>query len=340
MMKKSEPLVSIVMPVFNAERFLCEALQSIISQTFERFEAIIIDDGSDDATPALLSNEAQHDSRLKIIQHTSNKGIIAALNTGIAHARGMFIARMDTDDRMHPDRLSSQYNYFRKYPKTDVVGCLVEKFSDSEIKDGYRSYMRWLNSLVTHEDICREIFVEAPFAHPSVMMRTDIVRNAGCYRDHRWPEDYDLWLRLFSAGCTFGKVNKILHYWRDNADRLSRTDDRYSLINFHKCKAHYFAKTILKNGGEVIIWGAKRTARNFSSTLLAHQIQPVAYVDVSPTLIGTCKDGIPVIAPDDVLRFRDIPIVCYVSVSGAKQKIRSFLTLHNYVEGKDFFMMV
>ncbi|MEW6536116.1 MAG: glycosyltransferase [Candidatus Auribacterota bacterium] len=333
------PIVSVALPVYNGERFLFEAVSSVFAQSLSDFELIIVDDGSTDRTPAIISRFAQSDTRVRVIRNDTNKGIIPSLNSGIETARAPFIARMDADDRMHPERLAEQVAFLEKNTDIDVVSCLVEKFSETGIREGYSAYMQWLNSLCTHEDMRREMFVESPIAHPSVMMRTGTLRCAGGYQDHGWPEDYDLWLRLLRSGVRFGKVRKVLHYWRDRQDRLSRVDDRYSLINFHRCKAHYLAGLIKKNSGKVVIWGAKRKSRQFSSLLKPYGIEFAAYVDVDRKIIGTHRDGIPVIAPEGLRDYSGYPVVCYVSADGARRKIRDFLVRAGYTESVDFFML-
>jgi len=123
------PIVSVALPVYNGERFLFEAVSSVFAQSLSDFELIIVDDGSTDRTPAIVSRFAQSDARVRVIRNDTNKGIIPSLNSGIETARAPFIARMDADDRMHPERLAEQVAFLEKNTDIDVVSCLVEKFS-------------------------------------------------------------------------------------------------------------------------------------------------------------------------------------------------------------------
>ena len=193
--------------------------------------------------------------------------MVEALNFGLSKCAAPFIARMDCDDIMHPDRLLAQSNLFREKPDIDVIGCLIEKFSSDNISTGVKRYRNWLNNLCEHDDICRDIFVESPFAHPSVMIKKDVFLEIGGYMDNGWPEDYDLFLRFFLKGKKFQKVKQVLLYWRDEPGRLSRSDLRYSLENFYKCKAYYMAKFVLNERKTVNIWGAKRRSRIFAGYL-------------------------------------------------------------------------
>lgn len=333
------PRVSILLPVYNAEKYLPEALQSITCQTFPHFEVIAVNDGSTDQTADLLNALHDQDPRFRVFHLPSRTGIVSALNFGLKHACAPYIARMDADDIMHPARLENQHEFLEENSSIDIAGCLVEKFSSQAILRGYRRYIGWLNSLCDHETICRDMFVESPLAHPSVMMRSETLLSADGYQDHGWPEDYDLWMRLFIAGKRFGKVEKILLRWRDEPNRLSRTDGRYSLDNFYRCKTYYLSTFLLKDRREVIVWGAKRTSRRFSSMLREYNIRIKAYVDVDRKKIGRRTGGIPIIDPDGLQQFRTYPVLSYVSIFGARDKIRSYLVSHEYREGRDFFML-
>ncbi len=329
------PKITVLLPVRNAQEFLEETLDSIFSQTYTDFELLIVDDGSTDGSGDILRKISSIDKRVKVFSFDSNRGIIDALNFGISEAKAPFIARMDADDIMHSDRLKMQYNHFIRNPELDVIGCLVEKFSSTGVQSGYRIYIEWLNSLCEHDSIVRDIFVESPLAHPSVMMRTEVLRQIGGYKDYGWAEDYDLWLRLYLAGKKFGKVKQVLLSWRDEQTRLSRNDQRYSLDNFYRCKAHYMAEGILKNR-PVIIWGAKRRSRSFAK-YLGSEIK--AFVDIDHKKVGNKINGIPVIYPEDLINYPKTPILSYVSSKGARLNIRQWLVFNSYVEGKDFFMM-
>jgi hypothetical protein len=107
------------------------------------------------------------------------------------------------------------------------------------LREGQRIYLEWLNSLLEDGDIHREMFVESPLPHPSVIIRKAWLDQVGGYQDRGWPEDYDLWMRLYLAGAQFAKLPEVLLDWRDDPQRLTRTDSRYSLENFLRLKAYY-----------------------------------------------------------------------------------------------------
>ena len=217
----SPPRVSVLMPVYNAAGTLPETLQSTAAQSLGDFEVIAVDDGSDDDSGKILEAWSRGDRRIKPIR-AGRVGLVNALNHGLSRCRGEWVARMDADDRMHPDRLARQVELLDARPDISVAGSLVEIFADrtagegsvgegsvgegsvgeGSVGEGMRVYEAWLNSLVAPEDIAREIFIESPIAHPSAMVRRGELVELGGYRDLGWPEDYDLWLRYHAAGAT------------------------------------------------------------------------------------------------------------------------------------------
>ncbi len=237
------PNVSVLIPAYNAEATVEAAVASMLRQTLDDIEIVAVDDGSTDSTPLMLDSIATRDPRVRVI-HTERHGIIGALNTGIAECRGELIARMDADDISHPRRLEMQVALMDEHPEVSVCGTLVRMFPRWQLLGGLVRYEQWLNSLVTHDEIARDVFVESPLAHPSVMMRREELIEIGGYQDHGWAEDYDLWLRYHIAGKRFAKVPITLTFWRQSEGRLTFTDPRYSVENFLRAKAHYLAQIV------------------------------------------------------------------------------------------------
>jgi glycosyltransferase involved in cell wall biosynthesis len=328
------------MPCFNAADTVDEAISSLLIQTRPDFEIVAVDDGSSDATEKHLTDWAKHDPRVSVLS-IPHGGIIQALNAGISACRAPFIARMDADDRAHPERLEKQISFLDAHPNVAVVGCLVEGFPLQDVGEGFRLYLEWLNQLVTSEAIARELFVESPLVHPSVMIRRSWLVRVGGYQDHGWPEDYDLWMRMHLSGARFAKVPEVLHYWREHTVRLTRTDDRYSLANLLRIKAHYLLKGPLRDRNAVIVWGAGKIGRLISRHLLQDGATLVAFVDIDPSKIGRTRQGIPIIAPEDLVGWwqkSDHPaVLAAVGSRGARALIRDRLTDMELVEGSDWW---
>ncbi len=329
------PLVSILLPAKNCGPYLQEAVDSVVDQTYEHFELIVIDDGTTDGS---IENLDTVDPRLRIIKNDGS-GIIDSLNAGADIATGAFIARMDGDDICLPQRLDRQVTLLRDNRKLGIVGAGVEIFSEDGIGRGYRLYEGWINSLVTPEDIRREIFVESPLPHPSVMMRAEVFNKLGRYRDMGWPEDYDLWLRAFEAGVAMGKVDEKLIKWRDWPNRMSKTKPRYSRKNFMRARAHFLGRTVLKNR-RAIIWGAGKTGALLARFLRHEGADFAGFIDINPRKIGKLKAGKPVYPPAEAIT-PDVELVLVaVAARGARDEIRDYLNSAGKKEGADYYCVI
>ncbi|MEK6221833.1 MAG: glycosyltransferase [Chloroflexota bacterium] len=332
------PKVSVLLPIYNAADTLPDTMASISQQSLQDYEMIAVDDGSTDATPQILADWAEKDKRIQVIS-IPHQGVITAANEGLAACIGEYVARMDADDLMHPDRLALQATYLDKHAEIGVVSCLVD--GAGEIREGYKIYLAWLNSLVTNADIQREIFIESPMANPSTMLRKSVFQEYGGYQEQSWAEDYDLWLRMYLGGVKFGKVPMMLHSWRDLPDRLTRTDSRYSLENFIRAKAHYIIQGPLLTRDAIIVWGAGMMGKRFSKYLVQADLPVVAFVDVDRNKIGRTRRGRPIIAVDQVLtewEKHEKPIIlAAVGARGARKLIRADLTKMGLVEGQDWW---
>ncbi len=335
------PAVSVVLPCFNAEETLDEALESIADQTLDDWEVVAVDDGSQDGTLSVLQAWAARDSRVRVLPRP-HAGVIEAANAGIAACRAPYIARMDADDRAHPERLARQVQFLQHNAEVAAVSCLVEAFPAEDVRQGFRIYIEWLNALVSDEEIRREIFVESPLPNPSVTLRRAWLERMGGYHERGWPEDYDLYLRMYLAGARFAKIPRVLLAWREHPRRITRTDSRYSLENFLRAKAHYLARGPLAGRDAVIIWGAGMMGRRLSKHLMRTEHAPVvAFVDVDPKKIGNTRRGKPIISPDDLLawweRYQHPVVLAAVGARGARKLIRERLTNFGLCEGSDWW---
>ena len=335
------PLVSVLMPCYNAAATLEEALQSLKNQTLIDFELVVVDDGSTDETLAILQTWAQRDRRIRVLSQP-HQGIIGALNGGLSACRAAYVARMDADDRCHARRLELQVKFLDIHPEISVVSCRVSSFPAAQVRQGFRVYMEWLNALLSDADIRREIFVESPLPHPSVMFRRQAVLQAGAYQERGWAEDYDLWLRLYLQSARFARLPEVLLEWRERADRLTRTDSRYSLENFLRAKAFYLMRGPLVGRDGVFVWGAGMMGRRLTRQL-EHQKAPLAaFFDIDPRKIGITKRGLPVLSPTALLdwweKFENPVLLAAVGARGARVLIRQRFQALNLEEGKDWWM--
>jgi len=204
------PFVSVCMPVYNTERYIAEAVESILAQTYRNFEFIIADDGSTDRSLAILERYAARDMRIRL-SSSPNAGYLVRLNEMLHEARGDFIARMDADDVAMPERFSRQIDFLDAHPEVVVVGSRVLAI-DSD-GDPIAEFC----TAQDHEEIDRaHLDIQGGFInHPVAMIRTDAIRTVGGYRADYWPgEDVDLWLRLAEIGRLANMPERLLKFRR------------------------------------------------------------------------------------------------------------------------------
>ena len=332
--------VSVLLPCFNAEATIQEALSSLLAQSFTDFEVLCVDDGSTDNTVSILEDWSRRDPRFVVVKQ-NHRGIIQTANRGLSLCRTPIILRMDADDRCHPDRIKLQKGYLDENSDIAVVGSLVEGFPEGQIGEGFELYYKWLNSLINHADITREIFVESPLANPSTAIRKSWILSAGGYQDHGWPEDYDLWLRLYLAGAKFAKIPRVLLAWREHPGRLTHLDSRYSVENFLRAKAHYLAKGPARDRDAVLIWGAGMTGRRLSKHLSREGLPLTAFIDVDPKKIGSTLRGKPIISQDELpslwKQYHNPILLTAVRARKAQPLIRKNLADLNLIEGQDWW---
>lgn len=331
-------LVSVLLPVFNAERTLAIALESVLRQRAVELECVAVDDGSTDGSLACLERAARADARVRVLTGP-HRGIVGALNHGLEACRGELVARMDADDIMRAERLSAQLEHLCARPELSGVGCHVRLFPRRALTPRRLGYEHWLSSLEDADHVARDLFVECPLAHPTWMLRGQVLREYG-YREMGWPEDYDLLLRLHADGHRLGVVPRRLLCWRDSAGRLSRRDERYSVQRFVAAKAHFLAQGWLRERQRYILWGYGATGRALCRALAAQDRLPHAIVEVHPGRIGQRIQGAPVIPPDQLLQVRAaagaLPIIVCVAHERPRAQVREALRALQLQELLDF----
>ena len=213
-------LISVILPVYNGAPYLDEAIVSILKQTHDNFELIVINDGSTDESLVILEKYAAQDSRIIIINR-QNKGLVYSLNEGILKAKGKYIARMDADDVSDISRLESQIEYIEKH-NLDICGGHYLLIDDEGRING-------LNVVpISHEMCTLSLLFKVPFAHPSVMIRKRFLdENSLEYGQsaYKIAEDLDLWLRMQKCGARFGNVDSVVLKYRMLGESLSKVNN-------------------------------------------------------------------------------------------------------------------
>lgn len=368
----AEPLVTILLPAYDCAAVLPEALGSLAAQTLRDFRCLVLDDGSSDDTLAVAQAFARRDPRFEAVA-LPHQGIPGTLNAGLARCAGPFVARMDADDVAAPGRLEAQVALLRATeagtaPRREdvaaeergatgrrpgppgnghgvVVATRIRSFrSDgSPPGPGMSRYVAWVNRLVTAEEHFRERYVEAPVAHSSILARREVLARG--YRDLAWCEDYDLWLSLMQAGVRFVKVPEVLLSVRDDGDRISRNDHRYSQDALRACKLDHLRAPggPLHGRGVALLWGAGRVGKRWLTDLPAAGVSVPAVVDLHPRKLGRRIHGARVIAPEGLpgewAQLRDPFLLVAVGAPGARADIRQRLSRLGLTELHDYLVV-
>jgi glycosyl transferase domain protein len=237
-MMSQEPLVSVLIPCYNCEKYVEKAVTSIIEQSYSNLEILVIDDGSTDNTGSILQELAQKDSRIRYIKNETNLKLIKTLNKGIDLCRGKYIARMDADDISLPTRIVKQVNFLEKHPDIGIVGTYTKNFGANN--------RTW--KMKTRDKFIRaHLFFNTCFAHPSVMIRTSVLRDNHLYYDTNYlhAEDYKLWCDI-AQYTKLANIPEILLYYRINQNQISNKYSKEQKETAQKIREEYINDFLAK----------------------------------------------------------------------------------------------
>ncbi len=268
-MKDDLPLVSIIMAVKDTEPYLTDCIDSILNQTYQNWELIAVNDHSSDSSPEILDYYAKKDPRIKVF-HSPQQLLIPALQEGFRHVTGILINRMDSDDKMPDYKLDLLVHKWMKYGKGHVIAGGTEHFVDEgEVGDGFRKYEVWLNEVARNETHYQEIYKECVIpSHSWIIHKEDFV-TVGAFNPDVYPEDYDLCFRFYTHNLKIIGLDKVLHYWRDRSNRISRTWDCYKDNRYFKLKLRYFYQLDRDKSRPLVLWGAGKNGKDLAKLLLA-----------------------------------------------------------------------
>lgn len=234
----SAPSVSVVMPVYNAERHVAGAIDSIIAQTFGDFEFVIVNDGSTDGTATVLSAYSRRDERLRVVTR-ENRGLPASLNEAISMARGKWIARMDADDVALPDRLAKQLAWL-EHTGADVCGGWARLIGIHTL----RTYRYPAEDDAIKLQLC----FQTPFAHPTVVMRAALAKQFRYSEAARHAEDYDLWARLAVADARMTNLQERVMLYRVHPAQASQVHNSRQVSSRETAQRLYVGRMVGRLG--------------------------------------------------------------------------------------------
>lgn len=240
----TEPAISVVMPAYNAERYIAEAIDSILNQTYSDFELIIVNDGSKDKTEEIILSYS--DNRIKYLKNEANQGICRTLNKGIDAAKGRYIARMDSDDISLPSRLGSQFIFMERHSNIVAAGSDIIIFGE-----GISPY---LGTMLHPPQECKAgLLFNSCFAHPSVIIRKEILEKEHLiYKDeYKGLEDFELWWQLSKYGDLANIHQPLLKYRRHPQQETHHVSDRVEKIFKDFIKIRFLDLDIKLNDYEI-----------------------------------------------------------------------------------------
>lgn len=309
-----EPLVTIAMPVYNAEKYLEDCLNSILSQTYSNWELNVVNDYSTDRSKDILTSYANKDSRIHVYDNKEKKGVTPSLKLAESESKGQFITRMDADDKMHSQKLEFLLNIAKKSKDTLAIG-LVEYFSkEKEIEDGYATYEQWLNQLAKNKSSFKEIYKECVIPSPSWMLNRKTFSGIGGFNASAYPEDYDLAFRMYKFDLKVEATNEVVHFWRDHHLRSSRNDPNYLDNRFTQLKVSYFLE-LNKDKSPLLLWGTGKKGKNIAKELIASGIDFTWCTNNENKISHNIYDKIIAPIPNTLLPFQII-----IAVANKKQQ--------------------
>jgi glycosyltransferase involved in cell wall biosynthesis len=229
----SKPEVSVIMPVYNAAPYLREAIDSIVAQTFQSWELILLNDGSTD--DSLQIAQSYTDSRFKILDSEKNHGLIYQLNRGMEAAQGRYIARLDADDIALPGRLQRQFDYLEQHPETGLLGGFARVIGTDEI----------MQHSTNREEIVIELLYRNAFIHSTVMFRKSVYMSVsgGFKEDYKHAEDYHMW-QLFALHTGVANLTEVLIQYRMHEQQVSRVHAAGLETSANKVRLEYVAAAL------------------------------------------------------------------------------------------------
>ena len=328
-------LISIMMPAKNVEFYVRDCIGSIKEQTYENWELLVVDDGSEDCTYEILKTYETTDQRIHVFKNEGD-GIIDALCLAYSKSEGEMITRMDADDIMPSDKLKKMSVSLRKHGRGNIALGLVKYFCDGKIGEGYAKYEEWLNELTISGNNFLEIYKECVIPSPCWMIYRDDFDKAGAFNSSIYPEDYDLTFRFREQSYRCIPSNEVLHYWRDYATRTSRNHPHYADNSFISIKTHYFLKQDYKDSRPLVVWGAGKKGKGVAELLLKEQIS-FHWICDNPKKIGKEIYGQRLLAFSELDQIKNTQSIVTVANPKVQQEIKLFFAKRNQLAMEDYF---
>jgi glycosyltransferase involved in cell wall biosynthesis len=327
--------VSIIMACKDTAPYIRSCLDSILAQTYTDWELIAVNDHSSDDTPLILAEYAAADERVRYFDSPVQK-LNGTLIFALEQANGELVNRMDSDDRMPADKIESLVNAWEAHGAGTVIGGGTEHFVDEgEVGGGFRRYEQWINAVAREGRHAQEIYKECVIPSHSWMVHIDDLRAVGGFAD-TYPEDYDLCFRFYQHGLNLVGIDKVLHYWRDRGDRISRTWEVYRDNRYFEMKLKYFYLVDRDQEKELVLWGAGRNGKDLAKLLLDRE-ESIRWVCDNENKIGKDVYGVVMEPFSAVQEMENCQVIVCVASPEGQEEIREQLAAWGKEPGKDYW---
>lgn len=237
-----KPLVSVIIPCYNAEKYVEASVRSIMEQSYKNLEILLADDASNDATLTIIKNLEKEDERIKIIKHEENRKIVKTLNELVSVAKGKYIARMDADDISLPNRIEEQVKFLENNPRYAGCGVAIQAID----KDGKKIHKSFFPCIYSEARFASKFFT--PLCHPTALFKGAVLRDNPYDEDFIYAEDYELWCRLMlERKYEITNLDKVLFYYRFYTEQTSfvRKNEQNQLMKQIFIKYEFYPSTYL-----------------------------------------------------------------------------------------------
>lgn len=325
------------MAVKDTEPYLKDCLDSIINQTYKNWELIAVNDHSSDRTPEILKEYVAKDTRIKTFDSIRHK-LIPTLKEAYADVSGTLINRMDSDDKMPHDKIEILVREWNKYGRGYIIAGGTEHFVDEgEVGGGFRRYEQWLNNVAKSGSHYQEIYMECVIPSHCWIIHKDDFDLVDAFNPEVYPEDYDLCFRFYKHGLKVIGIDKVLHYWRDRSNRISRTWEEYKDNRYFDLKLGYFYELDRDEKRPLVLWGAGKNGKDMAKLLLERE-STIHWVCDNERKIGKDIYGIRMEHFDAIPELSNPQIMIVVSSPSDRNHIKKQLKAWDKLPVQDFWL--
>jgi len=329
-------MVSIIMPVNNSAIYLSECIDSIINQSYKDWEIIAVNNGSKDNSLEILKKFALKDRRIRVY-HIEQADLLKALRIGYNKSKGNYIHRMDSDDKMPKYKLSIMVKELDNYGDGFVITGGTKSFSDEKkIGNGFKRYDDWICKVSKNNLHTSEIYRECVIPSNCWLISRKDFDLTGGFNSNVFPEDYDLCFRFYERKIQIIGIDKILHFWRDHSNRISRNWECYLDNRFFNLKTNYFSKIDRDYSRPLVIWGAGKNGKDLIKLFKKNEDE-INWVCDNRKKIGKDIYGIKVQDFSIIKGLKSPQIIIAVASPKDQKKIEQFLFSRKKISEIDYW---